>query len=387
MPKYQYAKSDGLYYCLRQNPIVLAWVLFFTGRSLDTVFNPYRPIIRHKFLRRYRNRYQFYKTRSRKLIALLLYKYRLQRPESSILLPVYGHVCKPAHRGYKIFDFRRKRVIKIFDDNVDRHNVESEIDKLHSILQISFAPSIRRWNIEECWYEEDYISGFPDVDRSYKPLLDSFAIKERFRKDIALCIETIMLFQKPRKKKLCTYTDEISKTLKASRLYDQESKSTETYKIKSFVDSTLEKLNAVPDCFVYLLFTHGDFCSANILNTHDKIRVIDWEHATYRSGLFDFYSYFFYRPYRDKISTAEMDSEINEAFSFLLSKLTVKAPDIADSLISFERVYRWLYYIERISMLVEREQTDTNLNIMERMVTYYSVFNQYEQICLYKTMR
>lgn len=386
MPKYQYAKSDNLYYCLKQNPIVLAWVLFFTKSSLELVPKPYPPIKRHKFLRWSRSHYQFLKTRSKKLIVLLLYKYRLRNSESSILLPVYGHICKPAHRGYKIFDFRRKRVIKVFDNTVDKHSVVSEIDKLRSILQISFAPSIRRWNIEEYWYEEDYISGFPDVDRSYKPILDSFALKEKFRKDIAPCIETIMLFQKPSMKRLRNYTDEIAGKLKESRLYQQRVKSDESTAISSFCDVVIEQLNAVPDCLVYLLFTHGDFCSANILNTHDNIRIIDWEHVTYRSALFDFYSYFFYRPYRGKITTEVMASEINEAFSFLLSRLAVKAPDIADSIISFEKIYRWLYYIERICMLVEREKTDTNLNIMERMVTFYKVFDQYEEICSSKTM-
>lgn len=381
MPEYHYAKADNLYYCLKQNPIVLAWVLFFTKSSLDPVFKPYPPVIRRKFLRWLRNRYQFLKIRSRKLIVLLLCKYHLKNSESSVLLHVYGHICKPAHKGYKIFDFRRKRVIKIFDQNVDRQSVESEIDKLRAILQINFAPSIRKWNIEEHWYEEDYISGFPDVDRSYKPILDSPTLKERFSQDIAPCIETMMLFQKPLKKELRSYIDEITGLLKDSSWYQEKTKSDEIHKIRKFMSSIVEQLNAILDCSVYLLFTHGDFCSANILNTHDKIKIIDWEHATYRSALFDFYSYFFYRPYRYKISTREMVLEINNLLPQFITQLGKKAPDISDSIISLPRVYRWLYYIERISMLLERETTDTNLNIKERILRFIEMYEEYEILC------
>lgn len=379
--KYQYVKTNNLYYCLKQNAVVLAWVLFFTKSSLDPLFWAPMPSKGHNFLRWSKNNYHFLKVRLEKLIDLLRYKYRLKRPESSILLPAYGHVCKPAHKGYKIFDLRRKRVIKIFDDDVDRQSVVDEIEKLREILEISFAPSIRRWNTEEYWYEEDYIDGFPDVDRSYKPLLDSSGMKEMFHKNIAPRIEAIMLFQKPQKKKLSIYTDEITKTLKKFSSYREKTESDETNKMKEFISSITEQLNTMMDCSVYLLFTHGDFCSANILNTNDSIKVIDWEHTTYRSALFDFYSYFFYRPYRGRISTNDMALEINKLLPLFVAGLREKAADISDSIISMPKVYRWLYYLERISMLLEREKTDTNLDIRKRILRFIEMYQEYETLC------
>jgi aminoglycoside phosphotransferase (APT) family kinase protein len=130
------------------------------------------------------------------------------------------------------------------------------------------------------------------------------------------------------------------------------------------------------------VFTHGDFCSANILNTKDRIKIIDWEHATYRSALFDFYSYFFYRPYRNKISVHNLFSEINKALPYLISPLSLKSRELSKSISSLERTYRLLYYIERIGMLVEREMTDTNLNIMETITKYIDVFSNYEEILM-----
>lgn len=381
MRKYHYAKTNNLYYCLKQNAVVLAWVLFFIKSSLDPVFWPSIPTKRHEFLRWSKNSYQLLKVRLQKLIVLLLYKYHLQRPESSVLLPVYGHVCKPAHKGYKIFDFRRKRVVKIFDENVDRRSVAVEIDKLRSILQIDFAPSIRRWNIEEYWYEEDYIDGFPDVDKSYKPILDSAVLQSRFEQDIVPCMETIMLFQEPIKKDLRIYVDEITRTLGGSGWFQDGADTDETKKIRGFLSIFVERLHSLPNSSIFLLFTHGDFCSANILNAHENIKIIDWEHATHRSALFDFYSYFFYRPYRSKISTDDMVLEIDKLLPKLVNRLHKKSPDVSDNIILMQRVYRWLYYIERISMLLEREMTDTNLNIKERIMRFIEVFSEYEIMC------
>ncbi len=140
------------------------------------------------------------------------------------------------------------------------------------------------------------------------------------------------------------------------------------------------RLRIEGNCQVYIVFTHGDFCPANMLSTRKGIRIIDWEGSTYRSSLFDFYSYFFYRPVARKIPVNTIVSEINEALPFFISSLAKRAPDISNSLLSLEKTYRRLYYIERICMLVERETTDSNLDVMDYILRYIEVFNQYEEI-------
>jgi hypothetical protein len=163
-------------------------------------------------------------------------------------------------------------------------------------------------------------------------------------------------------------------------LLSQELTATEFVKIKKFLDSTVERLRVEGNCPVYLVFTHGDFCPANMLNTPYGIRIIDWESADYRSALFDFYSYFFYRSVARKIPVTVLVSEINEAFPLFVSSLTKKAPGISQSIISLRDTYRWLYYIERICMLVDRKVTDKNLNILEDILRYIEAFNHYEEI-------
>jgi hypothetical protein len=80
-----------------------------------------------------------------------------------------------------------------------------------------------------------------------------------------------------------------------------------------------------------------------------------------------------------KIPVSTIVSESNEALPFFISSLAKKAPDISNSLLSLEKTYRWLYYIERICMLVDREITDTNLDIMDFIWRYIEAFNQYEE--------
>jgi hypothetical protein len=53
------------------------------------------------------------------------------------------------HQGYKIFDFRKGIVAKVFDRDVNKNSVLKEIERLKIVSQIDFAPSLRRWDIEE----------------------------------------------------------------------------------------------------------------------------------------------------------------------------------------------------------------------------------------------
>jgi hypothetical protein len=383
MLEYQYIKIDDRYYFLQQNPAVLAWIVFLKKSTLDLVYRPYPRKIAHKIPSLLQRKWRAFRHNLFVYLALIRYKYFQKIPKSALTLPIYGQICKAAHQGYKIFDFRRRVVAKVFDRNVDKNSVLKEIDRLKIVSQMDFAPSLRRWNIEELWYEEDYIEGYLDVDHSYKPADDSVTAAGKFRHLITSCIETLIFLQAPVTVNLTKYVHDITEKLEGSRLFRQEFERHDKNairKIKMFFCSITEKLNVGQNYPVYLVFTHGDFCSANILNTKDNIKILDWEHATYRSALFDFYSYFFYRPYRNRISAHELVLEINEALPSFISNLSLKSPEIAESISSLGKVYRLLYYLERIYMLVERAMTDTNLDEMESIRIYIDVFKKYEEL-------
>jgi hypothetical protein len=289
----------------------------------------------------------------------------------------FGQICVPVHKGYKIFDLRRGVVVKVFDPDVHPLSISNEIEKLKNVSQIDFAPSLKRWDIDKRWYEEDYVSG--SLDSSYQPM-DSQSLLRKFCHDLVPHINSLVLFQQPIIKNSLEYANEMMQTIRASRLSKQETTAEEFNKINNFLDFIVKGIQAEGNCLVYLVFTHGDFCPANMLNTRQGIKIIDWESAGYRSALFDFYSYFFYRPLCRKVPISTLISEINQAMPFFVGSLANKAPEISNNLLHLEKVYRWIYYIEEIYKGVGREMTDKNLNILGDILGYIEAFNRYEEI-------
>jgi len=253
----------------------------------------------------------------------------------------------------------------------------NEIEQLKNVSKLDFAPSIRRWSVEERWYEEDYVNG--SLSSSYKPL-DSKALLKHFNGALVQPLNALLLFQKPITKNSIEYINDTIKILEVSRLSKQNSTVREFDKIKSFIDSVVERLHVEGNCLVQLVFAHGDFCPANILITRSGIRVVDWEGATFRSVLFDFYSYFFYRPGCRNVPVSQVGFEINQALPFFISSIAKKAPEISHNLLNLEKVYRWMYYIEQVCVEVKREMTYTQLNLKDYIIRYIDAFNKYEEI-------
>ena len=144
----------------------------------------------------------------------------------------------------------------------------SEIDGLKKVSQIDFAPSLKRWNAEERWYEEDFLSG--SLDSSYKPL-DSATLLQKFSHGLVRHINSLVLFQQPIIKNSLKYVREILKNLKDSRLSKQDLTLKDFNTIKSFIDLIVERLRVEGNCPVYLVFTHGDFCPANMVKTRHGV--------------------------------------------------------------------------------------------------------------------
>lgn len=374
--QYQYVKIDNYYFCLQQNPVVLAWLLFLKREDLITI----QPWLKKKNMPRWRmicSRY-YWNILKRNLLALLVFtQCRLNlRKFDTVHLPVYGQFGMSVHKGYKIFNLRTGMVAKIFDPDVDRSSVASEIEQLKEVSNIDFAPSLRRWDIAEGWYQEDYIrSKIATPHRS----ADSGTLLKAFYQEAVPCMNSLISYQGPLTKDLQMYLEELNRILDVSRLLKNKSNLIESRILRDFVNSAVGQLKAEGNRPVRLVFTHGDFCPANFLNTKHGLRIVDWETATHRSLLFDFYSYFFYRPVSPKLPVDKMVSEINEALPFYLSQLPLKAPDITN-VSALVHTYRQLYYIERLCTLVERDLTDNRLNMTDYVIRYIKAWTEYEEI-------
>lgn len=280
------------------------------------------------------------------------------------------------HKGYKVFDLRREMVIKVFDSDVSKDSICDEVERLKRVSGISFAPTIGNWNIDRGWYEEKYLSEFPPS--SYKTM-EPAELQSAFR-DIIPCLNGLMFFQEPLLIDAADYADNIYKILDKVVAADDLFDAGEVKRIRNFINSIKINIPAHGNSNIYLVFSHGDFCAANILKTLHGIRVLDWEGAEQRSALFDFYSYFFYLPVCINYSLDGMVSSANNALQKYISGLTLTNLEICKSLSANNHLYRCLFYLEFIAKLVEREITDKNLNIRDFIFRYLEAFNRYEDI-------
>ena len=353
--RYQYVQINRSYYCLQQNPVALAWFLYFKNESL---------------------RLRSLKLEKRQAInavrTLVQHQLNLRSNESMLELPVYGNLCLPVHRGYRVFDFRRKIVIRTFAAEVDTAIVASEIEGVRDASLLDFAPTVRRWSVEQRWYEEDFVIGY---QVRVIPKSESRAVLRIYRQDAAPCIERMILLHAPLSVNIGEYVNKIMGILEDGRLSRPGLDLRKANTIRGFVESVARRLRLEGSGQINLVFSHGDFSLRNILRAKDGIMVIDWESAGRRSVLFDLYNYFFTESYYKRITT-NLISEINEAISSLQSRLTSKAPDIATTLPSLARTYCRLYYLERVLMLLERELSNDLLDVILRSI---AVFNRYEE--------
>ena len=115
---------------------------------------------------------------------------------------------------------------------------------------------------------------------------------------------------------------------------------------------------------------------SNILNTKEGISVIDWEYADSRNPLCDLYNYFFTELYYGRAKGNNLISEINAAILRLNKVLVERLPVIADRLVRQAKIYRWIYYLERINVILEREPSDNSLDVLLRSI---KIFGEIEE--------
>ena len=371
-------KQGRRHFCLQQNILVLAWILFFKA---DVML----PIVRSepaKFSLRatlnwLRKNFGLIKKKLAFLIVFASHKYAFRRSESVVLLPFYGQLCAQVHQGYKIFNLCAGTVVKVFKHDVSSSIISGEIEQLQKVSKIEFAPSMRRASIEERWYEEDYVSGA--LSSSYVPL-GSTALLEQFNDGLAQHLQTLILLEEPISKDGLKYIHDTAEIVEISRLSGKQASERELHEISEFINLVTERFHATGNYPVQLVFTHGDFCPANMLATSTGIRVIDWEGAAFRSALFDFYSYFFYRPVSRKVPIRQVAFEINEALPLFISGLNKKVPLVAQDLLYLGERYRWLYYVEQICVELRRSMTYTQLNLIDYIFRYIEAFKLYEEL-------
>jgi Choline/ethanolamine kinase len=356
MPQYTYVKIRGkVYLCLQQNLAVLAWLLAIKGRPLG--------FGRESLMTTFESPWLL----ASWLTNLLRYQFHLWNNDSRLELPFYGNVCLLVNRGYKIFDLQRERVIKIFKEDVDTSSIKSEIERVRNVGRYDFAPVVRRWDIEARWYEEDYVNGSPITAADMK------TYSKNYYQYAASCIESMIFCEGLQVTNVAEYVNHMM-AMFLGRLLGDGSDMSSVRPIQDFMHMLADDLCNAGDLMVHLVLSHGDFDHCPVLRTKQGIKVIDWEYMAHRSILFDLYNYFMVQLFWTH-RVPNLVSEIESALSSLQVRLALRAPEVAESLRPLARVYRWLYYIERICSVVEVRGRDVKC-----MRRWMDSFNDYEEM-------
>jgi hypothetical protein len=342
------------YLCLDQGPLTLAHLLFRNGRPLHYRGSGLRPALGG------------YK-RLLHAVLLLVY-YRIFRPESGdlIRLPVTGQLCLHVRNGYKVFDFQRHAVTKIFLPEVCSTKVQNEIDWVKKIGVQELAPTVRNSDVKERWYEEDYVNGTTVAADDWQTLISLLA--------------KLMLAFEPKEVSAWQYGLDRRNDIHGSTFCEGQFDSAKVTQMLTFVDRAIFELGSTKSTQICLVCSHGDFSASHALEDERGTIIIDWEAAAYRSALYDFYNTFF-RRLRGSPESSVTPNTIDRSIALLVKQLSVSRHDQYAPLISSLEsadLYRWIYYIEYIYSYVQKEKfEERHLN---RILFFIGAFCRHEAL-------
>ncbi len=350
---YTYIPVAGKYYCLQANLNNLAWIFIIKFRKLH---------LNSLGLKRGQL--------PRILKVIKIYRNQLKQPPSDTRdLPVFGHMCMPVHRGFKVFNFTSLTATKIFYKGQDDKAAAREVASVREASSLSFTPTLIESAPDNYWYRETFTPGH----RSPK---NTQSNPWQIYRTIIVDHLSEMLLSKPQiTTGLKDYSEKINRSLRRL-LVGIQIDNTVKESIEKFIFRISNYLDESDDIRIYCGFTHGDFSFVNFLYDKDRITVIDWETAKQRSIMNDLYNYFFTELYYRR-TQSNLLQEIDAAIPLLENRLTQHKTESISSLMSARHIYRWLYYLERMEILLDREMTPNVISVIQRSM---EVFNNYESI-------
>jgi len=301
-------------------------------------------------------------------------KDRLWRLESGriVELPAFGHIAMQVHRGCKIFDFGKKQVVKVFSREVNAEDISAEIAASKLASQVAAAPRFISRDSELACYREEYICGTHGTDpafRSGKEILD-------FYPDVESCLLELIACELPETVAARVHFKRLADSSFRGRwlaagLGEEDIEFAGDYveQLRAWLlgQDDLDQLQLVP--------THGDFSLVNAISTDDGLRFIDWEGVAPGCVFSDVLNFLFVERYYGR-ETLEFASE----FAAFVDRFRVACRDRFPGLQAATEVdfafVRRQYYLERLSLLLERKPTVNLCNVVRRSIDMFREFDR-----------
>lgn len=337
---FQYVQRRGNYICLDQNPLLS---LVRTGR----LFMRYVGL--------------------RNALRVALHRWTAKPvPKRILTLPVYGNACVRVQRGFMVFDLERAVATRVFYPPIPPQQFRAQHEAFRRAGRLSFAPAVRGACDREQWFEMDYVdgeSGFTLLAGDERKFLDTFS------RMVLPCLVELSASHDWRRVGLNEYTRRLAERLRGPKLKPWPRVER---RLREFCDRVRAGLPASGS--VRLGFSHGDFVHPNLVLTPHGVRAVDWECADWRSVTHDFYTFFFSQLFwRNGAARGALEQAEEALLDALGRRGATLQPD----------VYRRLYYLERLNMILGREFGRAEVEHIDRSIQLYEKFEAQSQPATY----
>lgn len=327
---FQYVQRRGNYVCLDQNPLL-------------SLVRAHRLFMRYVGLGN--------------AIRVALHRWAARPLKKTLTLPVYGNACVRVQRGYMVFDLERSVATRVFRPRIAPQLFRAQHAAFRKAGRLSFAPTVRGVCDREQWFEMDYVdgeSGFVLLAPNADVFLDTLSEK------VLPCLLELSASHEWRKMDLPKYSRQLARRLEGTQL---ERWPNVQQRLRQFCERVRARLPAAGE--VRLGYSHGDFVHPNLVLASRGLRVIDWECADWRSVTHDLYTFFFSQLFwRDGLAREAL-ADAEAVFIAALGKRPVDLPTA---------VYRNLYYLERLAMVMGRDFGPAEAEHIDRSITLFEDF-------------
>jgi len=303
----------------------------------------------------------------RAIKAVLKCKLQLMNSDKHIFLPVFGHIAMRVHRGYKVFDFNRVEVTKVFGREISTQDATREITASKQVSEMESAPEFLLADPDLAWFKEEYICGIHATDIVSGPNSEHV----EFYPDVEKCLLELVACEPPTDIGMRAHIDQLADTsfrtswLNAGLdLGDVDEISQYLRQLRRWLagQSAFDQLQLVP--------THGDFSLVNAISTDAGMRFIDWEGIA-PGGLYtDILNFLFVERYYGRAS-ADFAKEMSVFLARYRESILSRFPELERAAALDSTIARQLYYLERLKLLLDRSASENLSDVVRKTIAMF----------------
>ena len=307
----------------------------------------------------------------RAIVIVVKCKLGMASPDRCMLLPAFGHIAMRVHRGYKVFDFRRSEVTKVFDERVSMQESEAEIAACEMASAVTAAPRYLRSDTGAAWYTEEYISGTHATDIVSPRSSDYLAHYQ----DVETCLIELARCQAPVAVDASTHIARLADESYRERWTELGERSDDVHRITAYMGGLRTwLLDNTGSGSLQLILTHGDFSLVNAISTKEELRIVDWEGIGLGSLFSDLFNFMFAEHFYGRTSP-DFSTEVETVLGKFRDTVLSQCPELSDAASLPVLLVRRMYYLERLRLLLDREVSTNLLDVLCKSASMFSGFD------------